>query len=539
MAQQETLTYFQEKGVFVYGTNTASETEHLPGWARLLTETDEGKKKFSGYYTNNPYRAFTFVGCSDEYAQEQLQPIHEGMQEAFCATTEFVPPEIEYYTCCPEGKKLFPFQLAGVHRIVTRKRVFLADEPGLGKTIQAICARNIIRPKKTLVICPASLIFNWERELIDWSIQESTIGVFKPGACLEDILTKDIVIISYDSITPRIRAFMGIDWGFLIVDEAHKLKNENANRTKAILSGPEALLKKAPYYVLLSGTPSPNRLAELVTFIRHLRKDKMFGVGLSVFRDWYFNKTTNYFSGSVEYKTFKQERSLEWRALLYHDWFIRREKKDVLTQLPAKQHKLVTLQAGESFKDIIAECEKLEIENVSDIPSSALSAIAEIRHAFGIAKAPFVAEYVKELLDGGQECLVIFAYHKAVIDILLDKLSVYNPVSIRGGMTSAQKQKSVDTFQKDKKCRLIICNLEAGGVGYTLTAAHDVVFAEASYVPGENDQAMDRLHRIGQTEKVVAHFLSVPGTIDFNILKAFLIKQRELEHLNKNGVKAV
>ena len=527
------LTYYEDKNLFVYGTDEPT-FDYLPGWSKFDHLIDGN---ITGFYTQNKYRAYTMVAAADEAAKQELEPIFRGIQEAFSHDCTYVPAEPEYYTCTPEGKTLYPYQLAGVHMIVTRKRVFLGDEPGLGKTIQGICARNIIRPKKTLVICPASLTLNWEREIQEWSTFESSVAVFQ-GKDLHHVLDHDVVIISDTSITSRIAAFNAIHWDMVIVDEAHRIKNITAERTKVLLMQKDSALRKADYYVLMSGTPSPNRLVELVPFIRYLRPDKMFGAGMGKFKDWFFDKMYNPFSGGFKHASFKMERAVEWRALLYHDWFIRREKADVLTQLPPKQYKLITLDDGHKFSNIISQCEKLDIQDVMNIPSSAMSAVAEIRHAFGIAKAPLVAKYVSDMLEDTTEKIVVFAHHIEVVNILVEKLAKYKPVKIVGGMTTTQKQQARDAFQQDPAHRLIICNLEAGGVGWTLTSAHDVVFAEASYVPGENDQAMDRVHRIGQTEKVVAHFLSVPGTIDFNILKAFLGKQRELKVLNKNAIAA-
>ena len=519
------LDYNAEFGLFGI---TPPPLKYMEGWYQSSKHADV-------YFTRSPYRALSFVGYAGEKAAEVLQPIYEGIQEATSTDTGYVNMDPALADCAPAGKHLYPFQLAGVSAILNREGVFLADEPGLGKTPQTICAINVARPKKVLIVCPALLIYNWYKELQDWLTFEPSVGVFDAARPIlqASAINSDICIISYDSLSTREAIFTKIDYDWIVCDEAHYLKNETANRTKVLLSGGNALLKKCKKYILVSGTAAPNRLFEIVTYIKHLRADKFFGLSLTLFNEWFFTKEYDPFKKTATCRELRRGTQAEFRATLYHDWFIRREKKDVLTQLPAKQYRLVTLCGdGQVFQELVARSEALNIEDVSHIPSSSIAAVAEVRHAIGIAKAPLVVEYVKDLLESGLEKVVVFAHHRGVVDVLLTKLNRYNPQCVVGGMSSAGKDKAVAKFQTDPDCRVIVCNLTAGGVGITLTAAHDVVFAEASYVPGENEQAIDRVHRITQTEKVTAHFPSIPNTIDFNVLKTFLAKQEELKMLN-------
>lgn len=521
------LDYNSDKEVFGLIDRRRS---YVHGWAGPSVSGKEGI-----HLTKNPYRAFSYVGYATPAAQVLLKPIFEGIQEARASDLSYVDPtDIRFNDCVPEGQKLMEFQVAGVAALLNRKSAFLADEPGLGKTPQTICYANIIKPAKFLVICPASLTLNWEREFETWLSHDRQVTVFEPGKSkLDAVLEKDTVIISYDSIVPRAKDFIKAGFTeFVACDEAHYLKSEKALRTKTLMCGENSLLKLAERLVLISGTPSPNKIAELVPFIRHLRPDLLCGAKVAAFKTWFFRKEIDYFSGKTKLMNLHPECELEFKTTVFADWLIRREKKDVLTQLPAKRYHLAVLSGGKEFDVLIDRSEALGIEDIEHIPGSMISAVAEVRHAIGVAKAPLVVGYIKDLLEGGTEKVVVFAHHRAVIDVLAKGLAAYSPGLIVGGMTAHDKDAAVQKFQNSDTCRVIICNIVAGGVGVTLTRAHDVVFAEASYVPGENEQAIDRIHRISQTERVTAHFPSVPGTIDFNVLKAFLTKKKELEFYN-------
>ncbi len=531
------LTYDGARKVFGL---SGMKVPHLTGWSNPQATGATGY-----FMTRNPYRAYNYVAYADAKAAEVLQEIYEGVQESSASGLDYVDPaDRRLFDAIPAGETLYAYQLAGVAAIVKRKSAYLADEPGLGKTPQAICAINYLRPEKTIIIVPASLILNWEAELERWLVAPLSVGVYIPGRThLHQIMDKNIVIISYNNITSRVDSF--IRHGFLdmiICDEAHYLKSADSSmgrtpsaRAKSLMGDPTALLKMADRVLLLSGTPSPNRLSELLPFIRHLRPDLMCGVPYKAYRDWMFSKDVELENGGTRWGKLYPDCELEYKTSIFADWLIRREKKDVLTQLPPKRYHLAVLDGGTAFKPLIKMSEDLNIADVTNIPSSKISAVAEVRHALGVAKAPLVAKYVKDMLDDGTEKIVVFAHHKRVVDILVKDLAEYRPVLIIGGMTATAKHASVKTFQNDPGCRVIICNITSGGVGLTLTAAHDVVFAEASYVPGENEQAIDRLHRITQKERVVAYFPSVPGTIDFNVLKAFLTKKEELKFYNSTG----
>jgi SWI/SNF-related matrix-associated actin-dependent regulator 1 of chromatin subfamily A len=129
------------------------------------------------------------------------------------------------------------------------------------------------------------------------------------------------------------------------------------------------------------------------------------------------------------------------------------------------------------------------------------------------------------LLDGGVDKIVVFAHHAAVIDALMDGLKDYLPVKLDGRIGAVEKQRAVDTFQNNKDCRVFVGQMQAAGVGITLTAASNVVFVESSWVSGDIAQAVDRCHRIGQKDSVLAQFLVIRGSLEEYMLRTVVDKQ--------------
>jgi len=155
------------------------------------------------------------------------------------------------------------------------------------------------------------------------------------------------------------------------------------------------------------------------------------------------------------------------------------------------------------------------------------SALPEIRREMGVAKAPLVAEYITDLMEGGLSKLVVFGKHLEVIGILERRLARYNPAVIVGATAPRRRQEIVDRFQEDPGTRVFIGN-EAAEEGWTLTAAADVVLAEPSWVPGKNEQRVDRLHRIGQLKGVVVHIPVVEESLDAQVLGSAAYKAADI-----------
>ena len=420
----------------------------------------------------------------------------------------------------PSGLSYLPFQRAGIAYALEHKNTLIADEMGLGKTVQAAGVINADHDiHSVLVLCPASVKLNWKRELERWLTVKMPIRVVtsndkklpRPGG---------VTIINYDILHRFV--FSGYD--LLIADECHYLKNATARRSKRAYS------IRAERKLFLTGTPILSRPIELYPILKALDpknwpSKEAYGVRYCAgfMDDWGWN-----FQGAGHLD--------ELQDRLRASVMIRRLKSEVLTELPRKVRQVIELPAtGKVLKAErdgrrIAEtiCYETDVAKLKIARQEAFETLAELRHATALSKVAQVVEYVKDALEDSRK-IVLFAHHRDVISELTDALGAFNPRVITGDTTMAVRQANVDLFQNDPTCRLFIGNIQAAGLGITLTAASHVIFAELDFVPGVMCQAEDRCHRIGQKDSVLVQHLVLEGSIDAVIAKTLVRKQDILD----------
>jgi SWI/SNF-related matrix-associated actin-dependent regulator 1 of chromatin subfamily A len=210
---------------------------------------------------------------------------------------------------------------------------------------------------------------------------------------------------------------------------------------------------------------------------------------------------------------------------------IRRTKDEVLPQLPKKTIQIVPFELCKKTQKILKKEEWINIEDLKKYPErSKLGELAKIRQELALAKLPESIIYIKDLLRGAEK-IVVFANHHTVLNRLMDELIDYKPVLFTGKQNEKTKQKAVDNFQNNPENRVFIGQIQAAGVGITLTAASTVVFVENTWVPSELYQAIDRLHRNGQENPVLAKILVVEESLDETILKTMIDKNKVIEKI--------
>jgi len=409
---------------------------------------------------------------------------------------------------------LKPYQIEGVEFALRENapNVMIADEMGLGKTAQAIEVINRTTPNSVLIVCPASLKINWFRELELWLRYYYTIGI----ACGKTWPDSEINIVNYDIL----KNFNEInkEWDLIIFDESHYMKNTKAKRTKLALKIPS---RKR---IFLSGTPIVNRPIDLYPVLQ-----SCYPKSIKSYK-WYAEKFCNAYytpygldvSGASNMKEFNQGLK---------KFMIRRLKKDVLKELPDKIRQVIELPAGRKL--LKAEREAMEgrsyEDTVADMDHSVadFQEMAQARHETSLAKIPAVVDFVKDALESSEK-IVVFAHHRDVI-AELDKALGVNTVVVHGGCSQHKRQWCVDQFQNNEKVRVFIGNIQAAGVGLTLTAASHVIFAELDWVPGNMAQAEDRCHRIGQEDSVLIQHLVLEGSLDAYMAKILIKKQAVLD----------
>lgn len=458
----------------------------------------------------------------------------------------------------PEGLSYLPYQRAGISRALEilqgGKGAFIGDEMGLGKTIQAVGLINTNKLiHQVLIICPAKLKLNWYRELKRWLVRGQSIGIAEPDV----FPSTDIVIINFDILHKFPKSLVKM-WDAVIVDEVHFLKNPKARRTQCVFgykptkkelaagaTGKTPIVCKRR--IAMSGTPIVNRPNELFPIINWLDPEN-FG-NFFAYAKRFCAAQNNGFGWDFSGASNLSELQTKLRASV----LIRRLKKDVLKELPAKrrivvelpsegisavvkeasamrerEEQIVALKAAVEIAKAEVESEyKAAVEKLQDGLSASFAEMSALRHETALAKLPLVVETLKEDLEEVEK-LLVFAHHRDVLESLRDAFPGES-VLVYGGMTTEQTMRCVDAFQTKDKTRVFVGSITAAGVGLNLTRASLVDFAELDWVPGNMTQCEDRAHRIGQQDSVLVKHLVLSGSIDAELAKTLVTKQEVID----------
>lgn len=442
----------------------------------------------------------------------------------------------------------YEYQLEGVRYALDHQRCIFGDQPGLGKTLQAIC--TVVKAHKeaakygdtfpVLVICPAALKVNWQRE-------------FKKFAGIDAIILDDhnkadwhrfyelrrpdgesicpVFITNYESLkkffVAKVTATKRISlrsihfderinlFKCVIIDESHKCKCSKTQQAKYV----EGICKGKKWIFELTGTPVVNNNTDLVQQLKILDRLEDFG--------GYQQFMRRFCDGP------KQSSNL--RELNYRLWmccFFRREKQKVLTQLPDKTRQYITCDITNRKEYTDAEKNLLgylrQYKNASDdklmraMRGQVMVQIGILKQIAAHGKIKAVSDFIHDIIDGGEK-LIMFAFLKDVVAAL--KQEFPDAVCVTGSENTTQKQAAVDKFQNDPECKLIILNYRSGGTGLTLTAASRVGFIEFPWTYSDCEQAEDRAHRNGQKNAVNCYYFLGEKTIDEKMYKIIQTKK--------------
>lgn len=471
---------------------------------------------------------------------------------------------------------LFPFQKEGVHFLRSLKYALLADDMGLGKTPQAIVA---CRPlQKVLVICPSVAKFNWQAEFMRFDNRRFDVfeGIeslkYKGRSNVIDLFSSQ-AIVSITSIARHPKAFSlprGALWDVIIVDEAHYLKTPDAFRTKIVLGREGGIIHKTRRLWALSGTPTPNHAGELWIWLYTFGYTKLSYEG---FIARYCNSYQVGGSGSggrysrVQIAGSNTKHTPELKKLL-HKFMLRRLKREVL-DLPPIFHNVYHVEEDERdvFERMPELKVKLDIErrilaeklnfNLDSFGTTKLlstlsllsQSVSALRRYHGLKKVTPTGYLISnELQEGQYKKIIIFGIHTDVLCALRRFFlnEGFKVILVTGKTSSENRFKAQKRFQKSSILRskrgsmgmeeypIFIGNIQAAGVNLTLTAATQVVFIEQDWVPGNNKQAADRAHRIGQKETVNVRHICIKDSIDEKITATLTRKIQEISTFIKH-----
>jgi SWI/SNF-related matrix-associated actin-dependent regulator 1 of chromatin subfamily A len=432
--------------------------------------------------------------------------------------------------------QLYPHQEAAVQWLIDHNRCGLFDEQGLGKTISVIVAASRLKLKRVLVVCPTSVLHNWQREIERWDGRPALrTQVIQHGTAT--VAPVHYTIMSHGMLLKPliVKQLRGFD--LIVLDEAHAMRNASAIRSRVFYLG-DALCRRTPRTWVLTGTPVPNNPSELWTMFAGLDPERLRLDGKLMnsvqFRDRFCEiQVKRYGTRSKVVVTGLNKLMLPELRERVKGFALRRLKSEALS-LPAMRWSTITLTA-DATPDTAGMRQAMNPHVIDDVVLEAVrneASFSEWRHACGRAKIEPACEMLENDLDSGMHKVVVFAHHRDVIEEVRARLfPIYGAQAITGATASRDRQLYVDLFQNDPQTRVLVCQLQAGGQGVTLTAAQDVVFIEQSFIPGENAQAADRCHRIGQTKPVLVRFLSLARSIDERLVEILARKSQMIKEV--------
>lgn len=443
--------------------------------------------------------------------------------------------------------KLFPYQVEGVKFLTQTQRALLADDMGLGKTVQALLSAQALQTGlPTLILCPNSLKGTWAKEIALWCPGEPVQVVQGERAARVRQIAQACpwTILNLEAARLHTKDLESIQWGVVIVDEAHRIKNRArpSGRGPQVTRAVWSIALRTPHVFLLTGTPIINRPDEIWSLLHCLDPSKFSSYWKFVER--YCEIWDNGYG--LEVGDARPDRLQEFQDLL-RPYYLRRTKREKLS-LPPLQIQQIWVELQGDQKRIYREMAKTMYADLRERGEvSASIVLAQITRLKQITVDPNLmveapqaslqgakATALLDILEGlGQQKAVVFSQFAGAIlaaERLLQSRGI-SCVSLTGAVPADQRQSLVDRFQKDPECQVFLSSIQAGGVGLTLTAASIAVFLDKAWAPAINDQARARLHRVGQTLPVTVIELLAAGTVEEAIESLLARKEEQFQNL--------
>ena len=477
--------YGKEANSIIQEYNKASERTE----AGILRDFGSNSAPYYSLLENVCEREISFTGTYGGIPEELASEI-DGMT----LKTEELHAELRKY------------QLFGAKYAIHQKRVLLGDEMGLGKTIQAIAVMVHLyacEKKYFLVVCPLSVLVNWQREIARFSDipvddiygydrEEEREAFFKNGG---------IAVTTFETAT-KLELPDGIGLDLLVVDEAHFTKNPEAQRTRAVRN----LAARSEYVLFMSGTPLENKVEEMSFLISALQPE--------------ISRKTEHMTSLAQAPAFR-----ETIAPVY----LRRTREEVLTELPELQEveEWGTLNAEETA----AYREALRSENFMELRRISWNVAEPEKSTKGVR----LLELVNEAWEDGRKVLV-FSYFKKTLEMVSEMLGERCIGIIDGSMSMEKRQQLLDEFAKEDTPPVLAAQVVAGGVGLNIQCASVIIFCEPQMKPSMEEQAIGRAYRMGQNRNVLVHRLLISDSVDEKIMELLKNKRKLFDEFAEDSV---
>jgi superfamily II DNA or RNA helicase len=475
--------------------------------ARAEAELEKAGKEQRVTRLWNDYlaRPVTYNGLLVEVAE--LDPAREASQG-------FLPADIaEQVRVFPLDQSLLKtplrgYQAFGAKFALVQERVIIGDEMGLGKTMQALAAMCHLSAKGAthfLVVCPASVVINWTREVERHTLLEAR-RLHQPGAkrlaAEQEWAAKGGVAITTFEALRTMPGDLDVSVAMMVVDEAHYAKNPNALRTQAV----SEWAGRSRRALFLTGTPMENRVEEFRVLVGHLRPEVAEDLDIA--------------DESLDGTRFRQQVA---------PVYLRRNQEDVLSELPDRleTQEWVALDgaAMRAYRQAVFEGNFMAMRRAAFDPGT-------VR---GSQKLRRLAEIVSEAADGGRK-VIVFSYFRDVLETVTEVLAGRDGVPgtpvigpLTGDIPPADRQAMVDELTNTKGPAVLVSQIQAGGVGLNVQAASVIIIAEPQLTPTMEEQAIARAHRMGQVRRVDVHRLLCEDSVDQRVLELLADKREAFD----------
>ena len=516
------------------------------------------------WWTSDPDKALILIQFADEDCKKVLEIWNEQKKvsieasRAMDANIEIpLPQKINPRTGKPY--ELRPYQKAGIKYMLEFKNCLNGDDMGTGKTVMCMGCINVLKPNKILIISTKSSTYIWEEHLKSWLVEKIKIIRMTPDSPYAIMSYANAIIFNYDIIFKYIDAINSIDWDLIIIDEIHKIKSKKARRSYVIYGKrgnqkeniPEIKKLSAKRIIGLTGTLIVNKPHESFYILNYLMPD--------IFPNWYkfVSRYCNAHQGRFGMDITGASNLEEYQAKIRANGFIRREKKDVLTELPPKTREIITLQSNgnisllkeeinlyDKYENIKMQLKNLDKnslsykQNLSQLKSEMMISFSEfskIRHKTALAKVPAVIDYIKDMLEENDK-IVVFAHH---LDVIQGIQNAFKDCSVKliGDMSVMERENSKERFYSDPDIKLFIGSIMACGEAISLQGSSLELFIEFDPRPGIMNQCEDRLHGIlrgkmdenGNYIPLTIQHLILEGSIDVRIANILVEKQEIID----------
>ncbi|TFJ46657.1 hypothetical protein CKN80_02645 [Carnobacterium divergens] len=397
------------------------------------------------------------------------------------------------------------WQNFAVRYTLVQQKVLIGDEMGLGKTLEAIGVISHLAIKDSslfLVVCPASIIVNWEREIK----KHSELNSYRLHGASRDSWTKlwidkgGVGITTFETLQ-RLQFPEELKLKLLIVDEAHYVKNHLAKRSKTVNS----IAKRTPYVMYMTGTPIENNVEEMTSLIKVLQPNIAENI---ISEDFYTNP-------------------LKYREAIA-PVYLRRKKEDVLNELPplTQVEEWVSFGNGEKelYRQAVADGKFMLMRRCGWMGKSIEYSPKKIR----------LLEICDEARENGEK-IIVFSFFRSVIDAVIDILGDRALPPIMGGVSTSSRQKILDDFEQAPAGAVLPAQVLAAGFGLNIQAASIIIFCEPQNKPSIETQAIARAYRMGQTNPVFVYRLLTEESVDEPMMEMLDSKQQVFDNFAKDS----